>query len=940
MTRGASIEFSVLGALAAVAGGRELPLGAPKQRALLAALLLARGALVGRGDLVDAVWGEAVPEAAARSLQVYVHGLRRALGSERIETQGDGYRLRVEPGELDLERFELLVERGRRALAAGDAAAAAEDLRSALALWRGRPLADLASLPVARRAAILEEQRLQALELRHDAELALGRHEPLLAELDELVREHPYREPFRAHQILALYRSGRQTDALQAYRELRELLVEELGVEPGPELRELERAVLRQDPSLAGPAEPPQAGRAALPVAPTPLVGRHLEVAAVAALLRREGVRLVTLTGPGGSGKTRLALAGAAELAPELADGVVFVDLAAVRDPELLPVTVAEALGVDAGPEGTLDAVLAYARDRTLLLVLDNLEQLVPDVTAVATLLSGAPRLRVLATSRAPLRLSGEHEYPVPPLPVPEAAASFEEAAESDAVRLFLARARGVDPGFALTDANLAPVVAICRRLDGLPLALELAAARTRLLPPHELERRLAGALEVLVGGAHDLPPRQQTLRATLDWSWGLLTAGQRTALARLSVFAGGAALAAAEDVLGGPEALSEVEVLAGHGLVRRSADGDGTVRLSLLETIREYARERLDGAGDAQEACGRHAAFFLALAERLRVELVEGDVDGALARLDREHENMLAALAWAAGAGEVATEVGLTAGLRLYWVIRGRFAEGRRLFERAVAHSSGEPALHAQALFHGAAFAMRRGDLATARDEWTTALGLFRELGDDEESARCTAELGSVALAEGDLDRAEALYREAAAAFAAQGRRLREGAALGNLASIAAERGDWAVAEAEGERVVRIQREAGDQEGLTITMHNLARVKLALGRLDEARRLEADALDAAARLGYREVIAYGLGTMAELVLAGGDAELAARQIGHGDAIFTELGIARFGEEAAAWEATVAALAERLGPARLGELAREGAGLTLEQTLAETGSAR
>jgi predicted ATPase/DNA-binding SARP family transcriptional activator len=919
------IEFRVLGALTAVADGCTLALGAPKQRAVLAELLLARGALVSRDELVDAVWGETAPDSASTSLQVYVHGLRKALGGDRIETHGNGYRLRLEPGELDLERFERLVEHGRRALDAGDAVAAANDLSAALAFWTGHPLADLADQPVAQRAARIDEQRLHALELRNDAELALGRHEQILAELDALVRENPYRERFREQQILALYRGGRQKDALDAYRELREMLVEELGVEPGPTLRELERAVLRQDPALAVPAGPTQ-GTSRLPVPPTPLIGRHLEVAAVAALLRRDDVRLVTLTGPGGTGKTRLALAIAAELAPELAGGAVFVDLAPVSDPALLPTGIAQALGVDAADDA-LAAVADEIGNRPLLLVLDNLEQLLPEVTAVASLLAAAPRLCILATSRAPLRLSGEHEYPVPPLSVPAAASSFEEVADTDAVHLFLARARAVDPSFALTDENVRAVAAICRRLDGLPLALELAAARTRLLPPDELERRLADALELLVEGARDLPPRQQTLRATLDWSWELLDESQRDALARLSVFAGGAPLDAAQAVVA---SLEHVADLVEHGLLRR-VDG----RLVLLETIRAYALERLREAAAEEDARRRHAAHFLGVADRLYPELVDGDVEAAIAELDREHENLLAALTWAADAGDVATEVGLVTDLRVYWAIRGTLGEARRLFERAIADSADDPRLHAQALYHGASFAMRRGDLATARTEWQTALELFRGLGDEEEQARCIAELGSVALAEGALDLAEQHYREAAAAFAAQGKRMREAAALGNLAAIAAERGNWETADAEGRRVVEIQREVADDQGLCISLHNLARVELALDRLDEARRFATESLQMASDLGYTEVIGYSLGTIAELALAQGEEERAARLLGRGDALFAETGAMRYGEEAEAWERTLAELAERLGEARLRELIAAGAALTTGDAVAE-----
>ncbi|MBW8742114.1 MAG: winged helix-turn-helix domain-containing protein, partial [Acidobacteria bacterium] len=360
--------------------------------------------MVSRDRLIDEVWGEESPRAAVQSLQVYVHGLRDALGRDRLETRGTGYRLAVDADELDAARFEKLVGRGRRSLDEGRPGDASDHLDAALGLWRGTPLADLEAEPVAdREAARLDALRLDALELRTDAKLALGRHEDLLPEIAALVAEDPYRERFREQQVLALYRAGRQKDALDAYRAARAALVDELGVEPGPQLQALERQV-------------PSAG-----------LGAH---------------------------------------------GAVFVDLAALRDPALVASAIADALAVEHGGD-VEQAVADHLRDRRLLVVLDNFEQLLPGAPVVARLLAATDQPLVLTTSRSPLRVSGEQEYPVPPLPLPaRAGASFEEAMESEAVRLFVAHAQAVDPDFVVDDAAAAAIVEICRRLDGLPLAI------------------------------------------------------------------------------------------------------------------------------------------------------------------------------------------------------------------------------------------------------------------------------------------------------------------------------------------------------------------------------------------------------------------------------------------------------------------------------------
>jgi predicted ATPase/DNA-binding SARP family transcriptional activator len=895
-----AVQFRILGPVEAVVDGRPAALGAPKQRGLLALLLVNRSRAVSAEALIDGLWGERPPPSAMQSLQVYVHGLRRALGTERIETVGRGYRAVVAEEELDLDRFERLLERGRAALEAGRPEDAADDLREAVGVWRGPALADVPEETRRAEAEPLDELRLTALELGYDAELACGRHDAVLAELEALTAEEPFRERFLYQRVLALYRAGRQAEALEVYRDARQALADELGLDPSPFLQDLERSILRQDASLAAPERPTRSTRP-LPAPPTPLVGRRLELAAVSALFRNEGARLVTLTGPGGTGKTRLGLAVAEAFEPELRDGALFVGLAPVSEPELLVPTIAEALGVREGERPLAEGVTEHLRERRLLLVLDNFEQLLAAAPFVGELLAAAPRLLVLATSRAPLRLAAEHEYPVPPFESPDARLPFETLVKTDALRLFTARAHAADPGFELDPASAAEVARVCARLDGLPLAIELAAARSKLLAPAEILERLEREPQLLGAGPRDAPARQRTLAATIRWSYDLLGPDERLAFARLGVFVGGCTLEAAETVC--DVTIESLGALVDNNLLRRRDS-----RFTMLETVRHFAAERLEEA-EAGDVRLRHAEWLIELAESIETQVVRDDRTW-LDLVQPEHGNIRAALAWSL---EERPEIALrlATGLQTFWEVRGHFSEGGRWIEEALPRATdAAPTLRVKALAVSGAIATRLGDLELAEQRKEAALALARELGDEFWIARELSDLGTIAAMRDDFDHASELMEESAELFRKLDIPQRLATVLSNLGHIAGERGDFARAIEVTEESLALQTSTSNA---AIAVYNLGTYYLLTGDLEQAQEWLKDAVARTVDLGFKEVLAYTLAAFVRLCLLEEDPARAAHLAGIADRLLADAGVRLQPSEEAPFEQAKAAAEQELG---------------------------
>ncbi len=852
-------------------------------------------------------------------MRVGVSRLRAAIEQDQpgaiVRTTPGGYLLAAADDELDLAVFERSL-REARALRADHPARAAALLREALALWRGPPLADLASLDCLQdQIRRLEQLRLLAVIERIDADLALGGGADLIAELEQLTAAEPLHERLRGQLMLALYRAGRQADALAVYRDTSELLREQLGLEPSHALRELERAILQHGPSL----EPDASARrvsARLPSLMNSTIGRERETEAIAGLLRRADVRLVTLVGAGGVGKTRLALVVASAIEPQFRDGACWIDLSGVGRAEDVGITLSQALAVaPVAGENIRDALCQALSGRRMLLVIDNFEHVLDAASLVGELLAECPGLTVLATSREALELRSEHRIVVEPLSVPDRPerATVAEVERTAATAMFIAAARRHDSSFTVRAGTASAVARLCARLDGLPLALELAAARTPSLTIGELATRLDHELSVLGTGSRDAPARQRTLHATIEWSYGLLDQAQQIAFSRFGVFVGGATLEAAEAVTGAK--FDTIEALIAKSLLTRRLTS-GSSRLTMLETIREYALERLAEDPEQQAIRDRHFEHYLQVIEREKPKLWRPKEDEALAVLDREIGNLRAALQWGLeGAPPLAVRlVGLLAD---YWWLR-QDPDALSWVDatlRACANQAAPKDLAYAQLTRGFLLG-QRGEPAGRGEAATAALELYRELGDHAGIATALNELANSAMKLGDLQK-ERAYAEAACAHARKSgddatlgmtlaklaralppderRPVLEQARdllqrVGNYRQLAHAYGNAAYAALvegrPGEALSLLEVAApaaeklGDVQPLVIICGNLGLAHLFLGDLARAREKFLQEVELGAQLAFRYGVEEGLAGLAAITAAEGFCEQAAILIG------------------------------------------------------------
>lgn len=706
------MEFLVLGPLRVAVDGRLIEISAAKPRSLLGVLLVNANQVVSADRLLEEVWGNRQPSGGVKTLQYHVSKLRDVLEPERgrgeegcIGTVAGGYVLRAESRQLDARRFEHLASEGAELLSKDNPELAHELLEEALGLWRGGPFEDFRYDSFAQgEIARLEELRLVCVENGIAADLELGRHRLLVGELRDLTTKLPLRERLWGQLMTALYRSDQQAEALRAYQTARTVLGEELGIEPNTALQRLEEQILLHELPFE-PPEPEAAPSENLPARTSSFIGRQDDIAEVEELLGER--RLVTLTGFAGIGKTSLAIEVARQMADSYRDGVWLIELAPLTDPSGVVAVVATIFDVRAHPsQPLLDALAQQLSSKSVLLVIDNCEHLLAEsARVIEALLAGCPELRVLATSREPLQLPGEQISPVPPLDLPAGEeVTVELAGRIEAVQLFVDRARQSQPGFDLNDTNVRDVVAVVRRLDGIPLAIELAAARLRVLAPHDLLDRLDDQLGVLTAGGAGRPERHRTLRAAIDWSYRLLPERRQILLRRLAVFRGGFTLKPTEDICNG-NGVAKGEILDGIGhLVDASLlniQQEERHRYGMLESVRQYAEALLAASGEETELRDRYADYFAGLG-RTVARPTDADFEQDLELLAAEEDNYVSALAWAIRAGNGSQALALAARIGRYWAFQGKADLQESWFPQVLDIADSAPSLErAVLLFH-----------------------------------------------------------------------------------------------------------------------------------------------------------------------------------------------------------------------------------------------
>ncbi|WP_046263246.1 BTAD domain-containing putative transcriptional regulator [Streptomyces sp. WM6386] len=891
-------RVDLLGSVRAYGGDGSVDIGGARLRMLLARLALEAGRPVSVDSLVDGLWGEQPPADAANALQALVSRLRKALrGTGTVDAVAGGYRLSVQEEDVDTYRFENLAGRGRHALAAGRTEEAARTLTAALDLWRGAALADVLEAPFAGAAAArLDELRAAAVEDRFDAELRAGRYADVLADLEAAGARRPLSERLAGLRMRALSAAGRQYDALAVYEDLRGRLGEELGVDPSAELREIHLALLRGE--LERPAARPTNAPSRLPARLTSFVGRDGELDRLADLMG--SARLVTLVGPGGAGKTRLSLEAATRDTAHARDRVRFVPLAGVSRLDQLADVVLGALSSTDGRlyEGS-GAQQASAVERTAellgsgdtLLLIDNCEHVVEAVAELADqLLLRLPELRILATSREPLAINGESLFHLGPLDVPTGSPEPAEAMAAAAVRLFVDRATGVRQEFALDESNLDAVLEICRRLDGMPLALELAAAKLRSMGVDQIARRLDDRFRLLSSGSRTALPRQRTLLAMVEWSWDLLDEPERILARRLSAFPGGATLTALETVCSDPQVPADdvlyvLGALIEKSLVQEVRDADGESRYRMLDTVRAYAARRLAESGD--DLTARFTACYLALAQQHEPLLRTGAQLRATAVFDSEHDNLTHALRLVREAGDRDTAVRFGAAMFWYWGIRGmgsRFETHLADVADSVADpaaSGGDSAVDRE--FHPAGLLLRMSQVAFGGSS-PTADDL---LASSDPWVRASAHLArDFALTEqGDLETGVTSRIEALRGFEAVGDRWGIVLALMPVGRDHSLRGEHASAIATFERAVVLSSELGTEDYLYLSKARLARERRRSGDLDGAFRDLRAAHRQARERGQLRLEANILVGLANAHRMSGDVDQANRTLDHLEAL-------------------------------------------------------